>query len=81
MTKCLTKLNDTFLGLNIEFGTNSLFTLRRLGSGWWSKFGLVGSRLRLYSLALIEHGELEMSFVEGITCRLSGIGKGNAVRW
>ena len=44
--------------VKLEFGTNSLFTLKRLGNGWWSKFGLVGSRLRRYSKALINLGGL-----------------------
>ena len=81
MTKCLTKLNGTFLRLNIGFGTNSLFTLKRRGNEWWNKFGLVGSRLWRCSKALTNRGGLGASFVEGIICILSGIGKDNAIRW
>ena len=80
MTKCLTKFNGTFLRLNVEFGTNSLFTLKRRGNGWWNKFGLVGSRLRRCSKALTNRGGLGAFFVEGITCILSGTWKGFAIR-
>ena len=79
MAKYSTKWNDTFQRLNTRFGMNSLCMLKRHGTEWLNKFILAGFQRWLCSKASTKLGGLGVSFVEGIICILSGIGRGNVV--
>jgi hypothetical protein len=80
MTKCSIINTGTSLRSSKGFGTNSLFTPKRLGIGWLNKSRLATSPQWPYSKALTKLGVLGTFFVEGTIYILSGIGKGNIDR-